>query len=209
MWAMQEGLYHPLVYSFDMNCVKCPNGKSNWWKYVLAAYLPLTLFLFIVVFFEVSITSHLNGFVFCSQTLSFPTVARILLLATRENRQTQTTLRYVATFFGIWNLDFFRALKFTVTICLKTDTLQTLSLDFLVGAYPLLLLVVTYFFIGLHDRNFKLLVILWKPFGRLFSKQWEIRTSLIDAFATFFLLSSMKFLSVSYDLLVPMRAYTN
>ena len=202
--------YHPLVYSFDMNCVQCLNGMSNWWKYVLAAYLPLTLFFFIVVFFEVSITSHLNGFVFCSQTLSLPTVARMLLLATRENRQTQTTLRYVATFFGIWNLDFFRALKFTATICLGTDTLQTLSLDFLVGAYPLLLLVVTYFLIELHDRNFKVVVILWKPFGRLFGlfrKQWEIRTSLIDAFATFFLLSSMKFLSVSYDLLVPMRVF--
>ena len=201
--------YHPLVYSFDMNCVQCPNGMSNWWKYVLAAYLPLTLFFFIVVFFEVSITSHLNGFVFCSQTLSLPTVARIVLLSTRENHQTQTTLRYVATFFGIWNLDFFRALNFTA-ICLGTDTLQTLSLDFLVGAYPLLLLVVTYFLIGLHDRNFKLVVILWKPFGRLFSlfrRQWEIRTSLIDAFATFFLLSSMKFLSVSFDLLVPMRVY--
>ena len=202
--------YHPLVYSFDMNCVHCPNGKSNWWKYVLAAYLPLTLFFFIVVFFEVSITSHLNGFVFCSQTFSLPIVIRVLLLATRENHQRQTTLRYVAAFFGIWNLDFFRALKFTATICLKTDTLQTLSLDFLVGAYPLLLLVVTYFLIELHDRNFKLVIILWKPFGRLFSlfrKQWEIRTSLIDAFATFLLLSSMKFLNVSYDLLVPMRVY--
>ena len=190
-----------------MNCVQCPNGMSNWWKYVLAAYLPLTLFFFIVVFFEVSITSHLNGFVFCSQTLYLPIVIRTLLLATRENRQTQTTLRYVATFFGIWNLDFFRALKFTATICLKTDTLQTLSLDFLVGAYPLLLLVVTYFLIGLHV---KLVVILWEPFGRLFGlfrKQWEIRTSLIDAFPPFFLLSSMKFLSVSFDLLVPMRVF--
>ena len=169
-----------------------------------------TLLFHIVVFFEVSITSHLNGFVFCSQTFSLPIVIRVLLLATRQNHQRQTTLRYVAAFFGIWNLDFFRALKFTATICLKTDTLQTLSLDFLVGAYPLLLLVVTYFLIGLHDRKFKVVVILWKPFGRLFGlfrKQWEIRTSLIDAFATFFLLSSVKFLSVSYDLLVPMRVY--
>ena len=58
--------HYPLAYSFDMNCVECPNGKSNWWKFVLAAFLPLTIFYFIVVLFKINITSsHLQGFVFC------------------------------------------------------------------------------------------------------------------------------------------------
>jgi len=51
----KEGHY-PLAHSFNMSCVRCPNGKSNWWKYVLAAYLPLTVFYFVVLFFRINIT---------------------------------------------------------------------------------------------------------------------------------------------------------
>jgi hypothetical protein len=39
-----EDGYYPLVYSFDMYCIRCPNGGLNWWKFVLAAFLPLTIF---------------------------------------------------------------------------------------------------------------------------------------------------------------------
>ena len=31
--------HYPLVYSFDMNCVECPDGNSNWWKFLLVAFL--------------------------------------------------------------------------------------------------------------------------------------------------------------------------
>ena len=41
---------HPLVYSYEMTCVPCPNGKSNWWKFMLAAFLPLTVF-YLIAFF--------------------------------------------------------------------------------------------------------------------------------------------------------------
>ena len=50
-------------------------------------------------------------------------------------------------------------------------------------------------------------MILWKAFRKFFSRNWEIRTSVIDAYATFFLLSNVKFLSVSFDLLVPVKVY--
>ena len=51
---------------------------------------------------------------------------------------------------------------------------------------------------------------LWKPFHYCFTRfrrQWDIKTSLIDSFATFLLLSYVKFLSVSVDLLVPTTVY--
>ena len=64
--------------------------------------------------------------------------------------------------------------------------------------------------ICLYDGNFKPLVIVWRPFRdvfRLFHQNWKVRTSLIDAFSTFFLLSNMKFLSTSFDLLTPVKVY--
>jgi hypothetical protein len=193
-----------------MNCIQCPNGLSNWWKYILAVYLPLTIFLFAILFFKVNIaSSHLHGFVFYSQIISLPIMARILILNARKRSKLQEWIRYVLGFYGIWNLDFFRSLKSTA-ICLGTDTLQMLSLDLLLGVYPLLLMVISYFLIELYDRKFKPVVLIWKPFHKLFSlfrRNWEVRTSLIDSFATFLLLSNIKFLSVSFDLLVPIKVY--
>ena len=88
----------------------------------------------------------------------------------------------------------------------NTSTLQTLSLDYITAAYPLVLIILTYTLVTLHYHNCRLVVWLWRPFLRCcirFQRQWDIRNSLVDAFATFLLLSYVKFLSVSFDILVP------
>ncbi len=64
--------------------------------------------------------------------------------------------------------------------------------------------------IHLYDRNFLPLVILWRPFKIIFGyfhKNWDIKTSIIDSYATFFLLSNMKLMSACFDLLVPTYVY--
>ena len=185
----QDG-YYPLAYSYDMKCVQCPNGKSNWWKFVLAAFLPLTIFYIFILFFKVNVvSSRFQGFLFYSQIISWPTTVRVLFLST-HSKVGNAAVPYLATLYGIWNLDFFRSINFS--ICLGTDTLQTLVLDLIVGAYPLLLMVVSYVLIELYDRNFRPLVIVWIPFRRLFGlfwENWDLRTSLVDAFITAFLLT--------------------
>ena len=201
--------YHPLAYSFDMTCVKCPKGKANWWKFLLMAFLPLTVFYFVVLSFKLNITSsYLHGYVFSSQLMALPASARIVFLNVRHRPKILTILRYIAALYTPWNLDFFRS--FSSEVCLDIDTLQTLSLDFAVGLYPFVLMVLTYFLIDLYDRNFKPVVFVWRPFlsvFRLFRNKWEIRTSLIDAFVTFLLLTNVKFQSASYDLLAPVKVY--
>ena len=209
----QDG-YYPLAYSFDLNCVQCPNGKSNWWKFVLAAFLPLTIFHIIILFFKINvISSRFQGFLFYSQMISMPAMTRFVIFLGKyktndKNNAAQIAIRCLATFYGIWNLDFFRSMKFG--ICLGTDTLQVLALDLLVGIYPILLMIFSFILIELHERDFRPLVIIWKPFRRmfvLFREKWDLRTSLIDAFATTFLLSNVKFQSVSFDLLTPVIVY--
>ena len=199
--------YFPQVYSFNIDCVKCPGGKDNWWKFVLTAFLPLTAFFFMVLFFRINIaSSHLHGIVFYSQMVSMPALLRSIIVTIRSFPTVETALRIGAIFYGVWNLDFFRSLD--LQICLGTDTLQTLALDIVVGVYPLLLMVLTYLLIKLYDRNFRPLVILWKPFSLLFSyckRRWNVRRSLTDAFATFFLLSNVKFQSTLFDMLIPIK----
>ena len=75
----QDG-YYPLAYSYDMTCVQCPNGKSNWWKFVLAAFLPLTMFCFVTLFFKINVvSSRFQGFLFYSQMISMPAMIRVLM----------------------------------------------------------------------------------------------------------------------------------
>ena len=201
--------HFPLAYSFDLTCVKCPHSKTNWIKYVSVAFVPLTVFYFVILLFKVNIaSSHLYGFVAFSQAVTVPPFSRGLILSYRSRQEYTSLLQIVGSLYSIWNLDFFRL--FNLGICLETSSLFNLTLDLLVAVYPLLLMIVTYLMIHLYDRNFRLLVMLWRPFGRMFSlfrDKWDIRSSVIDSFATFFLLSNLKFLSIACDLLYPVQVY--
>ena len=197
---------YPLVYSYQMICVSCPNGKSNWWKFILAAFLPLTVFYFIALSLKINITSSsLFGFVYVVQIISHPELIRLSFVHFQGSFL--LGLRVLTELSGIWNLDFFRS---TYEICLGTDTLTTMALDLAIAVYPLLLMIISYLLIILYDRNFRLFVLIVKPFRIItncFHANWDIRTSTIDVFATFFLLSNVKFLSISYGLLTPVRVY--
>ena len=196
-----------LAYSFDLKCVECPDGTKNWWKYIFAAYVPLTFFYLIVLFFKINAnSSHLHGYVFYSQVMTIPALCRVIQRAVAGNL---LLFRVVLTLYGFWNLDFFRTFL-SETICLQTNTLQTLVLDYGIAVYPLVLMIISYIMIELHDRNFRIVVCIWRPFRFIFTffrRNWDSRTSVIDAYATFFLLAYVKFLSVSFDLLIPTRLY--
>ena len=110
--------------------------------------------------------------------------------------------------YGILNLDFFR--PFYSDLCLGIGILPTLALDYAIAVYPLLLMVISYLLISLYEKNYKITTAFWNPFRKLFSifrRNWDIKTSVINAYATLFFLSSIKFLSVSFDLLIPIQVY--
>ena len=204
--------YSPPVYSYDLKCTMCSGGQYNWMKYVTIAFLPLTVFLVLVLCCRISATSpKLYMYVTFSQALATPANVRILLIAVGKSSYPRATIlvRILSTMYGFWNLDFFRAL-FPDRICLKLDTLQVLALEYSIAFYPLTLIVITYVLIELHMCNFRFIVWIWRPFHKCFARfrqQWDIRSSIVDAFATFILLSNIKLLSVSFDLLSPTSVY--
>ena len=104
-------------------------------------------------------------------------------------------IQAIVAMYSIWNLDFFRGLY--PDICLDVSTLTVLALDYAVAIYPLLLTVISYFLIQLHARNVRIVVILWKPFRYIFTllrRNWDSKTTVIDAYATFYILSFTKIL---------------
>lgn len=65
--------YSPPVYSYYVDCVQCPDGDRNWWKFALAAFLPLTIFYLVVLLCKVSITPpYLYAFIFYAQAMTTP-----------------------------------------------------------------------------------------------------------------------------------------
>jgi hypothetical protein len=115
----------------------------------------------------------------------------------------------VAIPFTIWNLDFFR--MFYKPYCLHPNLsiIQIMCLDYAIAMYPLLLIFLTYIFLKLHER-FKVVRIFFKPLVWLFARlnhQWNASTSLIEAFATFILLSYVKVVNTSFDILMPTQLY--
>ena len=177
---------------------------------MLAAFTPVTLFYFFVVIFKINVTSsRLHGVVVFSQVLSMPAFVRpVLLTISTTNKLALTTAKVLLAFYSQWNLDLLRSV--IPDICLNVTTLQALALEYVIAFYPFLLIFTSYLFIELYDRKIRLIVAIWKPFQSLltmFHKSWDIRTSVIDSFATFFVLSYAKILSVTSDILVPTQVY--
>ena len=202
--------YYPLAYSYNMTCVKCEETWYNWLEYLLIVYVPLTIFYLVILFFQVNMTSsYWLGFVIFSQAISFPMMCRVIELSYNSGKNIKIPLQLGLSIYGFWNLDFFRVINNKT--CLRLDFLTIILMDYLSGIYPLFLIMITYSAVQLYDSNFKLVVLLTKPIRTLLVKyktNFKMRTSLIDAFATFFLLSSMKVCNISCDLLITATVYT-
>ena len=87
--------------------------------------------------------------------------------------------------------------------------MQVIALDYLLALYPLLILVGFYMLVMAHDKGYKIALKLWRPFLRCCARvrhEWNVKHSIIDAFATFLILSYMKFLNTSIDLMIPTYA---
>ena len=187
------------VYSYSPSCVECSHYKYNWLKYIAVAYIPLTLFYAVIVLFRVSATSGLMaGYITTCQILS---MRRLIMWSIRISHY--LAFQYIISLISIWNLDFFRFLYSPFCLHPKLSALHVFMLDYAVALYPLMLILLTYLAVKLHDQ-FRLVVWLGKPLYMClhrFRKEWNIKNSLVEAFATFYILSYVKVLNTSADLL--------
>ena len=197
------------AYSYDISCMRCYGRWFDIFKYLVAAFLPLTVFSLVIYFFQINIhSSRLQGFVFLSQTVGSAVMGRQIFIYLKNNSSSSQlyAIKTLISFYSIWNLDFLRSFNFD--ICLQFSILTILSLDFLIAFYPFLLIAIIYVVILLHDYGSKPVLILLKPFKKLFRLykiNWNVKSSAVDAFSTFLFLSQAKLLGVCTDLLSPVQ----
>ena len=164
----------------------------------------LCIFFFIILFFQISMTSApMLAYVFYSQI----SVSTLLRLQNNSFEAGYTTIfiSIVITFYGFWNLDFFRYVLPPFCVSPKLRQIHIVTLYYISAFYPLCLIGITWFFIKLYTCDIKLITWLWKKlkqcFSNLNSTKFKGNYSLIDVFATFFLLSYAKLVFTTFNTL--------
>ena len=192
----------PSIHSFGRECTEC-SGMSTLYYFILL-YVPTTIIFLAILLFRCNLASPpmAHYIMYCN----------ILALALRNhghkimvpsaNAYMMKIIRLLLTVDSIWVLD---PLYFiSPPLCISDNIHETYFpvLDTIAAAYPFILLLLTYSIIELHSRDSKAIVFIHNQLNTMFRKlfvSWHSEKSLIQAFATLFLLSFMKFLAIGTD----------
>ena len=209
----KEGLGIP-VFSYTLHCLSCLESLSGWLLYIFLAVFPTTIFFLILIVFEIQVTSApMNAFIFGSQVISVLINSQpYIYLNVSPFIRILTIL--LSTFYGFWNLDFFRYFIPSFCVSEQLTPIQVLALEYIVVFYPLLLIASTYITtcvcVEMYTRDWRLVVWLWRPFSRCLAfvlRGRELNFSLVHAISSFLLLSYSKILFVSFQLLAATTLY--
>ena len=150
------------VFSIGQACTNCTGVWYGVPIYLFIEFVPITIFYLIIMFFHINVTSApMVAFVLYSQIFvsAFSTLVsnKVIFNTTIIYR----LLTILASFYGIWNLDFFRFIipPFCVSSAIKPIHINFLY--FISAFYPLCLIAFSWKCIHLYSQNFKPIVWLW------------------------------------------------
>ena len=205
------------LHSYDLKCVKCSSSFqiSEVIKFLAVSLLPPTVLCLVITVFHLNVLHPpCSVFVFVAQALSTPIVMQALtndVYWIHRSELRKLGLIFITSFYDLWNLDFFQFLYNPTCISPTITIIQSHVIEAAIGLYPLVLLVVLHSFVTLWDRGCKVIVMIWKPFHFLLSRfrnKLNLKTSLIDTFATLLLLSYMKIGFAAFYVLTPTIQYS-
>ena len=208
----KEG-YGVAVYSSSWYCSRCTLGGYAWLLYIGLETVPVTIFFLAVVFFNVRATSPpMTGFILFNQIL-VNILRNQFVLAPLLDMYPQATvfMNIGRTLSGFWNLDFFRDIipHFCVTHGLTNASV--IGVRGIVILYPFLLVMMSVACIKMYDRGFRPIMCLWKPVHQYFARHrraFNANASLVDAVATFLLLSYSKLAVVALSIFRWVHVHT-
>ena len=187
--------FGPSVTSIGHTCSNCTDAWYGVPLYLFLEFVPITVFYFIVLLFRINVTSApMVAFVFYCQI----GVSTFLVMSNRYLFDTTLTYKFLnilITFYGIWNLDFFRYIIPPFCVSPNLKPIHIIFLYYISALYPLLLITVSWILILLHSRNCKPILWMWSKLKGCILKmnvKYDGKNTMIDVFATFFLLSYAK-----------------
>ena len=196
--------------SFTSNGYKCVNCTNAWYRiplFLLVQFVSSTFLYIIILVFRVSVVSppmpciimclqfFVLGFDMTLFTRSSKSYYYHELLFTEDGhiRLDVKIIRIIYSFFN--QLDIFRYVLPPICLNSKIKQIHLYFLSYISVFYPILLIILTWVCVNLHDNNIRPFVWLWRPFHKCFvhlRRKWDIKSDLVDAFITFFLLSYVR-----------------
>lgn len=183
------------VTSVGHTCSDCANAWYGVPLYLFLEFVPITIFYFIILFFKINMTTApMLTFVFYCQI----GVSTFLMLSNRYLFSGTITYRFLdvlTTIYGIWNLDFFRYIIPPFCISPNLKGIHITFMYYVSAFYPLCLIAISWLIIALSHKNGKTtgwLQQLIKRFLKHTSTKLDAKNTMIDVFATIFLLCYAK-----------------
>ena len=184
--------YGPTAYS-----PKCMDCKKHSTLSAIALFLtlklsPITVMFTLLMIFRINITQGpIFGYVLYCQAHVITMIEIKPFYHIYELNSYGWVLHASLFLSSFWAMDFSLLIDI-YCISESVNNMNILLLNFISVLYPILLMISMYTLIELHARNFRPIVIMWKPFGTCFSKirrNWSATDSIVHAYATLLLLS--------------------
>lgn len=204
--------YGQSIFTLDLSCFSCSKLYRGWGLYLFFELVPLTCFMVLILVLQLSPTKpNMKAFVLFAQLIT-------LLLSLPNEQQykyiygskTFYLISIIKTCYGFWNLDFFRS--WIPSFCVSDDlnNLEVMAFHYITVVYPIMLTVVAWIIVDLHERGCGPLVKMWKPFRRYlshYSVTSNPKSMIASFFATVVILSYTKVIYISANLLDQVNEY--
>lgn len=212
--------HHISVHLLDFHCIKCsPKQMNGIIILLLAKYLPLTIFLCVIMFFNISLVNGpLNSFILFSQLLDSMDVYNSD--STAEPSVLENTFTAIYTFlYGIWNLNFLEMVIPPFCIFETKTAMPILTLEYAAAFYTLLVLILLFLLAPkikekIFTTNRRLLCGFRVTLKRCYERYIHLKKSAnyrqgesIHAFTTLLVLCYVKVMMITADILTPNKLY--
>ena len=173
--------------------------KLGWFIYILSELVPVTVVFITLLVFNITFTSGaINGFILFSQILlSLNIDASGFIKPTSAVKSFLTAHQFI---YGLFNLDFFYAERFSFCLWPNASALDMLAFKYVTIVYVLFLMIPVILFINKCHRG--------KRYLAKFCRFTTLKASIIHGISAFFILCYSQCLNVSLKLLRSYRLTT-
>ena len=204
--------YGPAALSDGISCADCSKHRYLWILNLLMQLLCLTILFVAIMVLQIKGTASPWNIII--------TYSQLVVNALKYNVHTRNHIEcYIdkrvntalITILGVFNLDFLRLIIPPLCISSSLRAIDTLFFDYILALSPILMTILVYTLLELHDHNWRIIKILSLPLRKLLNHnclqgRWHPKQSILSTFATFLLLSYSKLLFLSCNFLVTVQS---
>ena len=201
--------YGPAVFSDSITCDDCSKHEYLWILNLVFQLTMVTIMYLVVILLQIKGTnSPYNIMIAYVQVGANALVIGTEIYIKAVCFTSKNFVTIVLTIVAIFNLDFFRLVIPPLCISTSFKNINVIVIDYVIALYPLILTVLIYVCIELHDRNSWIFSKLTCKLINCFQhRDWKPKETVLNTCATFLLLSYSKFTFVSLSLFFIVTVY--